>query len=62
MNEFWEDYKKSLKYYKNRSFYIIKDLYGDRPENYNIMIHKLNECKNVLEVDELLKWGRKNLL
>ena len=42
--------------------HVIKDIYGRDSAKGKLMLSKLEKCKTEAEVDNLLAWGRVNLL
>lgn len=48
---------------KEQARRIIRDMYGSSTSlNGKIMVDKLEKCKTIAEIDNLLTWGRVNLL
>lgn len=41
---------------------VIRDMYGYDNTKSNVMLDKLGNCKTIAEVNNVLAWGRKNLL
>ena len=48
--------------YKNQTRRVIKELYGHNAQKCKIMMDKFSECENIAQIDNLLRWGRLNLL
>lgn len=48
---------------KSQAERVIRDMYGSPTSlNGKIMFDKLNKCKSIADIDNLLIWGRVNLL
>lgn len=41
---------------------VINDIYGSVGTKSQVMLDKLEKCKTIAEVNNVLAWGRKNLL
>lgn len=64
MNKLPENLPENYEFLQNQSQArrVIKDIYGSSSIKGKIMLQKLEKCKSIADIDNLLIWGRVNLL
>lgn len=48
--------------YKANAMRVIRDMYGLGSKSGQIMVEKIRECTTIPQINNVLAWGRKNLL